>query len=80
MDTGGYRKGLFPSEFLAPTLSPVQTQRQPSVPDVLFGIITLGRFRLDHDRGVAALIEFGLVRDGTNDIAGVEADGRSQRR
>ena len=36
-------------------------------------VIRLGGFRLDHDRGVAALIKFRLVRDGTNDVAGRES-------
>ena len=40
---------------------------------LLRSVVRLGGFRLDHDRGVAALVEFRLVRDSTNDVAGRES-------
>ena len=42
---------------------------------LLRSVVRLGGFRLDHDRGVAALIKFGLVRDGANNVAGRESHG-----
>ena len=41
---------------------------------LLFGcVVGLGGFRLDHDRGVAALIKLRLVRDGPNNVTGRES-------
>ena len=45
---------------------------------LLRSVVRLGGSRLDHDRGVAALVEFRLVRDSTNDVAGRESHGGSK--
>ena len=47
---------------------------------MLFGVVGLGGFGLDHNRGVAALVILRLVRDRTNDVTGVESDGSSKCR
>ena len=78
-DSGGYRKGLFPSESRVPNQCPGQTLLSPYlIREVFLRVVTLGGFRLDHDRCVAALIKFGLVRDGANNVAGREPEGCAQ--
>ena len=52
----------------------------PVLVQILLGVVGLGSLRLDHDRGVAALVELGLVGDRPYDVTGVEADGCSQCR
>ena len=49
-----------------------------SIKLLLRRVVRLGGFRLDHDRGVAALVEFGLVRDSANNVAGRESHGGSK--
>ena len=41
-------------------------------------VVGLGYFGLNHDGGVASLVELGLVRDSAHDVARVQADGCSQ--
>ena len=52
----------------------------PSVHWVLLGVVGLGGLGLDHNRGVAALVELRLVGDRPYYVTGVEADGCSQCR
>ena len=42
---------------------------------LLGGIVGLRRFRLNHDGGVAALIELRLVGDGPDNVARTESEG-----
>ena len=52
----------------------------PVLVQILLRVVGLGSFRLDHDRGVAALVELRLVGDRPYYVTGVETDGCSQCR
>ena len=41
-------------------------------------VIALGRLRLDHDGGVASLVELGLVGDCPDDVAAAEPEGSAK--
>ena len=45
---------------------------------VLGGVVGLGRLRLDHDGGVASLVELGLVGDRPDDVAAAEPEGSAK--
>ena len=47
---------------------------------MFFRVVGLGGLGLDHDRGVATLIELRLVGDRPNDVAGTQPKRRSQCR